>query len=324
VVELNLTPHARINFNLRPAKRMERKLIAEALSSIYRYDTPRRFGYVGMGSYYFTDFVLFHRIFGLERMFSIEIDEEHKSRFEFNKPFDCIEMAWGPTTEQLPKLSVFDERPVICWLDYYASLTDSIIGDMQTVLRRALPGSALLLTLNSKSPDTVAKLNAFKASLSEGFRKLSTEALLGKGAKGMAEFMTEVLVASMEPTVADLNSGREAAEKIELRQIVKMFYKDGDPMITIGWFILTPAQATKLDAPPSALDAPGIVISGKDMTEVTAPVLTFREIAHLKSILPNSAAAPDFETRAGSVPVDDARIFAKLYRYFPSFADVEE
>jgi len=324
MAEQDRTPHARINFNLRPAKRIERKLVAEALSSIYRYDTPRRFGYVGMGSYYFSDFVLFHRLFGLEKMVSIEIDEAHKARFEFNKPFDCIEMAWGPTTEQLPKLPVFDERPVICWLDYYSQLTDSIIGDAQTVLRRAQRGSALLVTLKSRALDNVKKLNEFKGGLSENLRKLSDEALLAKGGKGLATFMTEVLVASIEPTIADLNAGRDEADKIELRQIVKMFYKDGDPMVTIGWLVLTHAQAAKLDAAPPALDAPGIVLSGSEMTEVSAPVLTFREIAHLKSILPNGPAADDFEKRAGAVPADDARLFARLYRYFPSFADVEE
>ncbi len=324
MADQGLTPHARINFNLRPAKRIERKLVAEALSSVYRYDTPRRFGYVGMGSYYFSDFVLFHRVFGLEKMVSIEIDEAHKDRFEFNKPFDCIEMAWGSTQEQLPRLAVFNERPVICWLDYYDSLTDSIIGDVQTVLRRAQSGSALLVTLKSRALDNVKRLNEFKAGLSEDFRKLSDETFLARGGKGLATFMTEVLLASIEPTIADLNAGRQREEKIELRQIVKMFYKDGDPMVTIGWLILTPSQAAKLDVAPSALDSPGIVLSGSEMTEVSAPVLTFREIAHLKSILPNGLALADFEQRAGAVPVEDARLFARLYRYFPAFADVEE
>lgn len=316
----------RINFNLRPAKRIERKLVAEALSSIYRYDTPRRFGYVGMGSYYFSDFILFHRLFGLEKMVSIEIDTKRKDRFEFNKPFDCIEMAWGPTAEQLPKLPIFDERPVICWLDYFDHLTDSIIGDVQTVLRRAQRGSALLVTLKSRQLDTPKRAQEFKASLSQDWRNLSDESLLGKGGKGVASFMTEVLAAAIEPTIADLNAGREEAEKIELRQIVKMIYRDGDPMVTMGWLFLTPAEAAKLDAAPRALDTPGVVLLGNEMTEVTAPILTFREIAHLKSILPNGLAGEDFEKKAAAVPVpsDDARLFARLYRYFPSFADVEE
>jgi len=317
-------PHERINFNLRPAKRIERKLVAEALSCIYRYDSPRRFGYVGMGSYYFSDFVLFHRLFGLDRMVSIESDEDHKDRFEFNKPFDCIEMAWGTTHQKLPQLELFVERPVICWLDYYDYLTDAIIGDAQTVIRRAMPGSALLLTMKARALDKPAKVKEFKDKLTQDARNLSDEALLSRGSKGITSFMTEVLIASIEPTVADLNAGREDADKIELRQIVNMSYKDGDAMVTIGWLLLNKAQAQQLDTEPSALDAPGIKLAGADILEVTAPVLTFREIAHLKSILPNGVVGDDFEAKAGCVPPDDARSFARLYRYFPSFADVEE
>jgi len=320
----NHAPHTRINFNLRPAKRIERKLVAEALACIYRYDTPRRFGYVGMGSYYFSDFVLFHRIFGLDKMVSIEFDENNKRRFEFNRPFDCIEMAWGSTSDKLPTLPIFEERPVICWLDYYSTLTDSVIGDVQTVLRRAQFGSAILVTLKGRALSSSKKLSEFRAGLSEGARNLSDESLLGQGSKGLASFMSEVLLASIEPTIADLNAGRDEAEKIELRQIIKMTYQDSDPMVTMGWLVLTHGQAAKLDAAPVALDAPGITLFGSDMAEVSAPVLTFREIAHLKSILPNGLTADDFEVQAGAVPPADARLFASLYRYFPSFADVEE
>jgi len=277
-----------------------------------------------MGSYYFSDFVLFHRIFGLEKMVSIEIDQKNKARFLFNKPFDCIEMAWGSTTDQLPQIELFTERPVICWLDYYDYLTDPIIGDVLTVLRRVQAGSALLVTLKSRSLDTVQKLKDFEKNLSEENRDLSDQKLLQKGAKGIANFMTEVIAEAMAPVMLDMNEGRKPEDKLQLRQIVKMFYRDGDPMVTIGWLILSPAQTLKLDLSPSALDAPGIALEGSDLKEVSAPVLTFREIAHLKAMLPNGMAAPEFETKIGPVPLQDAQLFASLYRYFPNFADVEE
>jgi hypothetical protein len=317
-------PHEKINFNLRPAKRIERKLVAEALTCIYRYDTPRRFGYVGMGSFYFSDFVLFHRLFGLERMISIEMDRSNENRFTFNKPYDCIEMAWGSTTEQLPSLAIFSERPVICWLDYYSTLTGSVIGDVQTVLQRAQPGSALLVTLNSRPIDSKARLRKFEEELAADTRRLGDKELLGQGARGLAQFMSEILNASIESTVADMNAGRVTKDKIEVRQIVYMAYQDGDPMVTIGWLVLDPEQASKLDASPSVLDAPGVSLQGGGLMEVRAPVLTFREIAHLKSILPNGSASDDFEQKVGAIPAQDARLFARLYRYFPSFADVEE
>ncbi len=139
-----LQPHDRINFNLRPNKRIERRLVAESLACIYRYDNPRRFGYVGMGSYYFSDFTLFHRVFGIGCMVSIERDEDNCERFDFNKPFDCIQMKYGETSDVLPTLDIFDKAPVICWLDYYDRINDCILGDIRTVLTKAqLPESVL-------------------------------------------------------------------------------------------------------------------------------------------------------------------------------------
>ena len=94
-------------------------------------------------------------------------------------------------------------------------------------------------------------------------------------------------------------------------------------MATFGWLLLDKARSEKLDADPLALDSPGVMVDGK-LTEIISPVLTFREISHLKAHLPAGTDTDKFLKMAKPIEDDAAKRFAELYRYYPSFADVEE
>ena len=312
-------PAERINFNLRPSKRIERKMVGEALAAIYRYDSPRRFGYIGMGSYYFSDFILFHRLFGLDKMFSIEASSDSE-RFEFNKPYKCIEMVWGYTNEKLPTLKVFDERPVICWLDYYDRLTSSVLGDIKTFITKAQVGSALIVTVSCTPFSKKSPKADFLKELPEDLRDVSDKAVL-QSAKEISRYMCDVITAAVEAQLVDRNA--ENPRSLSMRQIVNIYYKDNTPMATFGWLLLDNTRSEKLDADPLALDSPGVMVDGK-LTEIISPVLTFREISHLKTHLPAGADTDNFLRSAKPITEDAAKRFAELYRYYPSFADVEE
>ena len=312
-------PAGRINFNLRPSKRIERKMVGEALAAICRYDSPRRFGYIGMGSYYFSDFILFHRLFGLDKMFSIEADPD-RPRFEFNKPYKCIEMVWGFTNEKLPTLKVFDERPVICWLDYYSRLDSLVLGDIKTFITKAQVGSALIVTVSCRPFSKKSPKTDFLKELPEDLRDVSDhgELLLPQR---ISKYMCDVITAAVETQLVDRNAGNP--NSLSMRQIVNIYYKDDAPMATFGWLLLDKARSEKLDADPLALDSPGVMVDGK-LTEIISPVLTFREISHLKAHLPAGTDTDKFLKMAKPIEDDAAKRFAELYRYYPSFADVEE
>jgi hypothetical protein len=67
------------------------------------------------------------------------------------------------------------------------------------------------------------------------------------------------------------------------------------------------------------------VAPGEAAVDIDAPPLTFKEIAHLRAILPDRGEAKrSFLQDAKPVARDAAEQFARLYRYFPSFAHVEE
>ncbi len=66
--------YMQINYSLRPAKSVERKMLCEAIKRLAVFDKIESYKYVGFGSAYFSDFSLIHRSLGIEDMLSIEKD----------------------------------------------------------------------------------------------------------------------------------------------------------------------------------------------------------------------------------------------------------
>ena len=49
-----------INYSSRPAKGVERKLICELVDKFPKPNSINKYRYIGFGSFYFADFILFH------------------------------------------------------------------------------------------------------------------------------------------------------------------------------------------------------------------------------------------------------------------------
>src|SRR5690349_11519838 len=110
-----------INYSLRPAKHVERKMLVESFRKLSEFDAIRNYRYIGFGSIYFSDFHLLHKSLGITNMLSIEKDEHNQSRFEFNSPFDCVDIKFGMSDAILPTLE-WENIPTIIWLDYDGKL----------------------------------------------------------------------------------------------------------------------------------------------------------------------------------------------------------
>jgi hypothetical protein len=85
----------RINYGLRPAKHIERKMMVEAFRRLEPVASLKSYRYVGFGSPYFPDFSLIHRSLGISTMVSIERELSSERRMCFNRPFKCISIEMG-------------------------------------------------------------------------------------------------------------------------------------------------------------------------------------------------------------------------------------
>jgi len=166
--------YRKFNYRVRPAKSIERKMLCETLLRLSFFEPIENYRYIGFGSTTFADFILFHKTLGIKDMISIEKRETDKVRFEFNKPFHCIDMRYGNSNEVLPSLAW--QTKTIVWLDYDGFLTDSVLQDVAYTSMNLISGSNLAFrTASIKSVSSMRPLLSFLCSSCNLFRKSMTE-----------------------------------------------------------------------------------------------------------------------------------------------------
>src|SRR5689334_751654 len=126
-----------INYTLRPAKSVERKMIVEMLGRLTYFNDLADYEYVGFGAAYFADFRLVHRVLGISSMLSMEKDTYALERYEANKPYETVRVRGGWASDLLPKEVNWD-RPVIAWLDFDGALDSDRLDEIAAVVDRAV------------------------------------------------------------------------------------------------------------------------------------------------------------------------------------------
>lgn len=308
-----------IDYRVRPAKHAERQMMVEAFRRL-RFGTVESYQYVGLGSVYFSDFVVVHRSLGISKLVSIERATHDRSRFEANKPFECVEMLWGETGSELPKVD-FDLRSIV-WLDYDGRLDRSMLGDVREVVGRAASGSVLAVTVQSRydrSTDEHGTDRPVEAMVDRlGSERVPFDlAASDLRGDGTSELFRRVLSEEVAAAVGDRNVGRHPAQQVRAKQILNFRYEDGVRMMTVAFVIYDAGQESIYAA--CAFDGLPFFRDGPEAFAIDIPKLTVREIAFLEAQMPKEVD----RLRLDAVPERDARQYARIYRYFPNMAFVE-
>ena len=314
------------DYRIRPNKNTERRMFSEAFRRLSVFGPVGSYKYIGFGSTTFADFILFHKALNITDMVSIEKRTEYESRFEFNKPFDCIQMKYGDSNQVLPRIS-WDKRTIV-WLDYDGQLTDSVLRDVAFVSAKARSGSVLIITVNAygyKSPRRTSYKKAEQIML-ERFRRDSGLETLPKDIRGkhlegteMAKTYRRLVVDCIKQALRDRNGLSSDQSKMEYQSLFNFVYKDGAMMLTVGVIfyetgdkiILQQCQFEGLDYVTSENDA---------LYEIKVPVMTLRERHYLDQRLPRGACN---EALNIGLTEDEIGSYVRLYRHCPSFAEVE-
>ncbi|ABY96435.1 hypothetical protein PputGB1_0524 [Pseudomonas putida GB-1] len=295
---------------------------------IFRRLTPFQpiedYGYVGFGSVWFSDFILFHKSLGIKNMVSIEASEGARERFEENRPFQ-ISMKFSNSSEALPKLN-WDQR-TIAWLDYDDTLVTSMLHDVRSVASRAVSGSILAVSVQCMKAKALIEYHEendpSKASAIERFRQTFGRERVPDEARDedlagwpYGKLCRKILTTEIELALSDRNTNPETA--MQFIPICEIEYQDDARMTTIVGIFVSPEEIerykscsfNKLDFMP---------IDNKAI-RIEMPKLTVRELRKIEQQLPNIEGV---ELSLGSIPRSDAEKFCKMYRYFPNFAVME-
>ena len=306
----------KINYGLRPAKSVERKMLCDCfrrLSPIARVDMYR---YVGFGSPYFSDFSLIHRALGITDLVCIEKATQKKDRFELNRPYGSIELMWGESTELLPEL---DWHPrTILWLDYDGMLNADGLADIATFCRSCTPGSLLVVSVNAHPNGGTDQQRLAVLRDRVGAGKVPHDAH-GKplGGWDLAALCRRIIEAEIKGTLSGRNGGLSPNAHLSYTQLFNFNYRDGARMLTTGGLVYDVGQENLVSY--CGFDQLDFVRRGAEAYEIVVPNLTFREMRHIDAQLPS---APGQEVDA-PLQAKDLEAYRAIYRYFPRFVEAE-
>ncbi len=321
-----------INYAVRPAKSVERKMMAEGYRRLELGWPLASYRYVGMGSVYFADFQLFHQALGIDDMISIEREEQYRPRFEFNRPFACVNIIFGEASTVLGSLT-WDKRTLV-WLDYDGKISSSVISDLKAVIQKAPSGSLVSLSINveadrppqdldSGAEQDTWRLSEFEKAVGASSMppELSGEELRGKKYPSAC---WQVLKNAVGDQLIKRNGRSDLRpDSMIAKQVFHFKYADGVPMLTVGWLLYSHDEAHKADL--CAMSG-SVFREAEDPFVIEAPKLTPKEIRHLNASLPSGPpirpqTISELKRTTGITESDIAK-FASVYRFYPQFSEV--
>jgi hypothetical protein len=270
-----------------------------------------------MGSIWFADFVLFHKLLGLSDMLSFEREVSRRRRIKYNAPYACVDVAMELTTVGLPKLKY--EKQTILWLDYDDTLEPYFYTDISIYCERALSGSFIIVSCNVDirqlervDPDEkpIPVNNTMReivgVNLPPDYESRTNPA-------NFPMLVSESLLNCAKSTLLDRRPG------FELRPLFNFVYADGAPMLTVGFFLGTAADAARYDS--VQLHQRTEFAGTFDQCEINLPNLTPREKATLDQFLP-SAAPPRVADLPFELRPTEIRNYFRFYRYYPMYGEI--
>jgi len=308
--------YLKVHYELRPAKQVERRMLVDALQELSADGFAiKHYKYTGMGSVYFIDFMLFHRLLGISDMLSVEIDPRIEKRVEFNKPFKCVDTKIASMGEIIPTLS--QKKKHLLWLDYDSCTDESHLEDVTLAATYLTPGSILLVTVDIEPPETDDDDNSPHAWM-RYFRKEAADYF--DASFTPKDFRESILYKrNIEFIEKAIRAGITGRSGIEFIPMFNFIYKDGHKMLTMGCMIGTSIEKQQLLGSYLAkakyfrksFELPPCVIQ--------VPRLTRKERQYLDGFMPcKSTWMPtDFELSKDSV-----KAYRDIYRFCPTFAEL--
>lgn len=312
-----MTSFSIVNYSLRPSKSIQRQIVFDGVSKLSAHLNLDRMMYVGFGSIWFTDFVMAHKLLGINDMVSMETDEVGFLRAKFNSPYATVRVIHGLSSDVLPQLyqdNALRARPWMVWLDYDREFDDTLKIDIKSIVENAPANCILLVTFNGnelkygRAPDRPARLK-------ELFGDGVPDDLPKNACKDdrMHQTLADLALDFMSSTANDLSRPGGFVSAFRL------VYRDVAPMITVGGILPARGAARIADDFIRGTNWPC-----KPVKPIVAPHLTMREAAVLQSQLPCDQPLTRDAVRGLGFDLEDDQLeaFTTYYRQYPAFAQI--
>ena len=306
-----------VNYGLRPSKSIQRQIVFDGIQALKSKLGLADTVYVGLGSIWFLDFVMAHKLLDIKDMVSIESDDIGYRRALFNKPYSTVDVRSGYSSEILKTLfddNAFNGRPWVVWLDCDGALDEMLRDDIRSVIEHSPVDTVFLVTFNGDE-----RRYGHRKERIQRLRDLLGDVVPDNLSKGRCSN------GSMQDTLADLtidfmkSIGADAARSGGFEPAFRVIYKDTTPMVTVGGIMPSPEDST---IAKSIIDSD--TWKCQRAQRIVAPLLTIREAVTLQSLLPMAGHLSRDMVRSQGFDLkeDQIEVFQQFYREYPRFAQI--
>ena len=329
----------KIHYMLRPRKQVERKIIIELLQELQTaLDIDiTKYQYVGLGSIYYYDFILFNKYLNITDMISLDY-QTCVQRFEFNVPFDFVRFKNLTTTRFLDSQSASTSRNRLIWFDYDSRLILSserrgkrgterqfrlnkpILDDISVLTRQSRENDFFILTVSLDIPPKVF----FNINVRNQFLEQFKPYLSGKY-KSVGNIKFENYRYIIQNVVLNSFKNNETSQALKFRKLFSFAYGDTTPMYTLGGIY----RAEDLE--PALFRSDFFQLDEDNITDIDVPLLTYREKLKLDQtvdFLGQQLSQAQSDDDLSKLAVEklgfeleclDLRNYIKYYRYYPQY-----
>ena len=259
---------------------------------------------MGFGSFYYADFILFHKYLNINKMTSLEYNKEVEKRCKFNKPYKFVELLCIDSTTYLENLSNWDEK-LFVWLDYNGSLEGNTIKDVELVAAKAKLFDIFIVTLNASPPPTKG-IDGFCESYGDYI-----PTTIHKRDFTMKRF-SKVLHGVLSAGISNGLTRRQDSTKF--LQLFSLSYQDSSKMYTFGGIFCPESRTGEIKR---NIGNSSYVSHDENIVEINCPIVTPKEKMYLDAFI-RKIGRIDKNQKTG---LSDELInsYAMYYKYYPQF-----
>jgi hypothetical protein len=136
-----------------------------------------------------------------------------------------------------------------------------------------------------------------------------------------SQLIRSIILNRITKTLLEKNAGLVDDEKWRFEQLVYFNYKDGADMSTAGWVFFRNKELQNFNK--CNFTSLNFFNQTGTAWNIDIPNLTTKEIRYLQEVMPLTGAVDRARLNEAVFNESDIISFAKIYRYFPNFFDIE-
>lgn len=330
-----------VPYQLRTNKYVERHLFVDALDFTQYWLEGRPRAYASMGGPFLEDFRFINERLAIEKMVSIEADEDTWRRQQLNKPYGFIDCRHQRSDEFITNIDQLtgesQEHSWIVWLDYAdANARYEQLQEFEELVGKLASGDVAKVTLNANPYTKLRRAEHPGLSNARFDRMLAGEIgdeldtycpADGVPTQGLNEAMVaKVLAKSVGIAAQRATQNTDVSAKL----LLGCRYKDGEhQMLTMTVLICDEELESRVDSDPGYESWDFRSTEWDDLTHVQVPVLSLRERSAIDTLLESADDAYKIHKEIGIKYADSdgtsismLKSYVLHYRRYPSFGRV--